>query len=61
MWRTMKYTVEYVEFDNGEWQSIADLDEEITKSKEYAKNTFVKNQSCRRRFTVSNIGFQYHS
>jgi len=30
--------------EKGEWKSVADLEEEIKKSKEYAKATFTKNQ-----------------
>ena len=30
--------------ERGEWQSVENLDEEIAKSKEYARNTFLKNQ-----------------
>ncbi len=30
--------------EKGEWKSVADLEEEIKKSKEYAKATFAKNQ-----------------
>ena len=30
--------------EKGEWKSVADLEEKIKKSKEYAKATFAKNQ-----------------
>ncbi|MBW2576332.1 MAG: antitoxin [Deltaproteobacteria bacterium] len=30
--------------EKGEWKSVPDLEEEIRKSKEYAKATFVKNK-----------------
>ena len=30
--------------ERGEWKSVADLEDEIKKSKEYAKATFIKNQ-----------------
>jgi predicted DNA binding CopG/RHH family protein len=30
--------------EKGEWKSVADLEEEIKKSKEYAKATFAKNR-----------------
>ena len=33
-----------VSIEKGEWKSVADLEEEIKKSKEYAKATFIKNQ-----------------
>lgn len=41
--------------EKGEWQSIEDLDEEITKSKEYAKNTFVKNQRMNIRISQKDL------
>lgn len=33
-----------VSIEKGEWKTVADLEEEIKKSKEYAKATFVKDQ-----------------
>ena len=30
--------------ERGEWKSVADLEDEIKKSKEYAKATFIKDQ-----------------
>ncbi len=30
--------------EKGEWKSVPDIEEEITKSKEYAKATFTKNK-----------------
>ena len=64
-----------VSIEKGEWKTVADLEEEIKKSKEYAKATFVKDQrmniriaqrdfksqSTGRRYPLSNIGFQYYS
>lgn len=34
----------FVSIEEGEWKSVADLEEEIKESKESAKETFTKNQ-----------------
>jgi len=41
--------------ERGEWQSIENLDEEIAKSKEYAKNTFIKNQRMNIRISQKDL------
>lgn len=41
--------------ENGEWQSVENLDEEIAKSKEYAQNTFIKNQRMNIRISQKDL------
>jgi len=41
--------------ERGEWQFVENLDEEITKSKEYAKNTFIKNQRMNIRISQKDL------
>lgn len=41
--------------ESGEWQSVENLDEEIAKSKKYAKNTFIKNQRMNIRISQKDL------
>jgi len=41
--------------ERGEWQSVENLDEEIAKSKEYARNTFLKNQRMNIRISQKDL------
>jgi len=41
--------------ERGEWQSVENLDEEMAKSKEYAKNTFIKNQRMNIRISQKDL------
>ncbi len=41
--------------ERGEWQSVEDLDAEIAKSKQYAKNTFIKNQRMNIRISQKDL------
>ena len=41
--------------ERGGWQSVENLDEEIAKSKEYAKNTFIKNQRMNIRISEKDL------
>ena len=41
--------------EKGEWKSVPDLEEEIRKSKEYAKATFAKNKRMNIRITQKDL------
>ena len=41
--------------EKGEWKSVENLDEEVAKSKEYAKNTFIKNQRMNIRISQKDL------
>ncbi len=41
--------------ERGEWQSVENLNDEIVKSKEYAKNTYIKNQRMNIRISEKDL------